>query len=481
MSNSGLVLDGDTALLIDTQFDLPHARTMLDALADQVPNARIDVLVNTHADGDHTWGNQLVPGAQLTVSTDTAKEMAVAPTPADLLALLELPTGDPLGDYMTDLNQPFDFTGITPPSPAREFTGTLEIAVGGTGAHAMQLGPAHTGGDTVVWVPDDGVLFAGDLLFVGVHPVMWSGPIEGWIEACKRMEALQPSIVVPGHGPITDATGLAEFRRYLEHLQTETDRRFDQGMSWQDAAADIPPFNPALANPERVAVTVATIYRERGGDAPSGFNTVMTTVANLANGTLRRPRLAPLPAQDIAENARQALNAGNSTGALADHLRNAPPLNILATLARHPDLFATWMPLAWQLSNGVLPAADREIVILRTALRCGARYEWDQHAPVAGAVGLLSSDLAAIVRGPDDGHWAQPQRALLRLVDELHATATVSDELWQDLAAHYDERQLIELIMLVGHYHEVAFALNALRVPADAWIGASTFPGIPAS
>jgi hypothetical protein len=119
MSNSGLVLDGDTALLIDTQFDLPPARTMLDALVDQVPNARIDVLVNTHADGDHTWGNQLVPGAQLTVSTDTAKEMAVAPTPADLLALLELPTGDPLGDYMTDLNQPFNFTGITPPSPAR--------------------------------------------------------------------------------------------------------------------------------------------------------------------------------------------------------------------------------------------------------------------------------------------------------------------------------------------------------------------------
>ena len=59
----------------------------------------------------------------------------------------------------------------------------------------MQLGPAHTGGDTVVWVPDDGVLFAGDLLLVGVSPVMWSGPIEGWIEACKRMEALQPSIV----------------------------------------------------------------------------------------------------------------------------------------------------------------------------------------------------------------------------------------------------------------------------------------------
>jgi alkylhydroperoxidase family enzyme len=225
---------------------------------------------------------------------------------------------------------------------------------------------------------------------------------------------------------------------------------------------------------------VATIYRERGGQAPGGFNEVMTTVANLANGTLRRPRLAPLPTQDMTEAAREAL-ATTSTGGLADRQRNAPPLNIFATLARHPDLFAAWMPLIWQLNDGLLPAADREIVILRTALRCGAHYEWDQHAPAAHAVGLLSSDLAAVARGPADAHWAPRQRALLRLVDELHATTTVSDHLWQDLTAHYDERQLIELIMLVGIYHQVAFALNALRVPTDAWVDASTFPGIPAS
>lgn len=251
-------------------------------------------------------------------------------------------------------------------------------------------------------------------------------------------------------------------------------------MPWRDAAADISPFNPAWANPERIAVTVATIYRERGGQAPGGFNEVMTTVANLANGTLRRPRLAPLPTQDMTEAAREAL-ATTSTGGLADRQRNAPPLNIFATLARHPDLFAAWMPLIWQLNDGLLPAADREIVILRTALRCGAHYEWDQHAPAAHAVGLLSSDLAAVARGPADAHWAPRQRALLRLVDELHATTTVSDHLWQDLTAHYDERQLIELIMLVGIYHQVAFALNALRVPTDAWVDASTFPGIPAS
>jgi len=144
----------------------------------------------------------------------------------------------------------------------------------------------------------------------------------------------------------------------------------------------------------------------------------MTTVANLANGTLRRPRVGPAarPGHDRGF-ARHALDT-TSTGGLADRQRNAPPLNIFATLARHPDLFAAWMPLVWQLNDGVLPAADREIVILRTALRCGAHYEWDQHAPVAHAVGLLSSDLAAIVRGPADAHWAPRQRALLRLVDE---------------------------------------------------------------
>jgi alkylhydroperoxidase family enzyme len=133
-----------------------------------------------------------------------------------------------------------------------------------------------------------------------------------------------------------------------------------------------------------------------------------------------------------------------------------------------------------RVTNGVLPAADRELVTLRTALRCGSRYEWDQHAPVARAAGLSESDLARIVNGPGDFGWSSAQRALLRCVDELHAMSTVTEVTWQE-SAHYDERQLIELVILVGHYHEVAFVLNALRVPRDEWTGPSTFPGVPAS
>jgi alkylhydroperoxidase family enzyme len=154
---------------------------------------------------------------------------------------------------------------------------------------------------------------------------------------------------------------------------------------------------------------------------------------------------------------------------------------LFSVLVKHPDLFEAWLPLALRITNGVLPAADRELVTLRTAIQCGSRYEWDQHAPVALAAGLSPADLDRIVNGPDDAGWSPSQRALLRSVDELHAMSTITESTWDELGAHYYDRQLIELVMLVGHYHEVAFTLNALRVPLDPWAGPSTFPGVPAA
>jgi len=99
--------------------------------------------------------------------------------------------------------------------------------------------------------------------------------------------------------------------------------------------------------------------------------------------------------------------------------------------------------------------------------------------PVGLSAGLSAADLTRIVNGPDDLGWSGRQKALLRCVDELHAMSTITEAIWRELAEHYDERQLIELVMLVGHYHEVAFVLNALRVPLDTWVGPSTVPGAP--
>lgn len=169
----------------------------------------------------------------------------------------------------------------------------------------------------------------------------------------------------------------------------------------------------------------------------------------------------------LAEWARRWARLPQSDGELIRRLVDYPPLNLFSVMVKHPDLLGEWMPLTTRVTNGVLPAADRELVTLRTALRCGSRYEWDQHAPVALAAGLTESDLSRIVNGPEGTGWSSAQKALLRCVDELHAMSVVSDATWREPADQYDERQLIELVILIGHYHEVAFVLNALHGSAS--------------
>ncbi len=145
--------------------------------------------------------------------------------------------------------------------------------------------------------------------------------------------------------------------------------------------------------------------------------------------------------------------------------------NIFATLVRHPGLFRRWLPFGGKLLTGKLPARDRELLILRTGWRCRSEYEWGQHVLIAKATGLTDAEIGRVRDGPDVPGWDAFDATLLRAADELHDDACLSDETWQLLAARYDERQLIEVPMLVGHYHMVAFTLNSLGVQRE--------PGVP--
>jgi len=143
----------------------------------------------------------------------------------------------------------------------------------------------------------------------------------------------------------------------------------------------------------------------------------------------------------------------------------ADPLNLFRTIAHHDVLLDRFRQIGSSLlSFGRLPAHDREIVIHRTTARCGAAYEWGVHATVfAEAAGV---DAQALWRGevPEgrDG-------VLVRLCDELHETATVSDELWAELRAGWPEDQLVELVCLAGFYHLVSYACNAFAVEHEPW------------
>jgi 4-carboxymuconolactone decarboxylase len=178
------------------------------------------------------------------------------------------------------------------------------------------------------------------------------------------------------------------------------------------------------------------------------------------------PRIPPLRDEEADEQ----------TSALLEEVRlpNAEAVNIFATLVRHPGLYRRWMPFAGKLLVGKLPARDRELLILRSAWRCTSSYEWGQHVRLAKQAGISAEEIDQVAAGPDAPGWDPFDRTLLTAVDELHDDACLTDITWTTLASRYDERQMIELPMLVGQYHMLAFALNSLGVQREPGV-----PGLP--
>ena len=115
----------------------------------------------------------------------------------------------------------------------------------------------------------------------------------------------------------------------------------------------------------------------------------------------------------------------------------------------------------------MLPARERELLILRTGFNCSSDYEWGQHVRIAERIGIEREDIMRVADGPNAAGWSPADAALLRAADELHAQSKISDGTWAELAESYDERGLLEIAMLVGHYHMVAFALNSAGVELD--------------
>ena len=271
-SNAGLVTDGEASLLVDTLFDEALTAQMLGAMRDAVgrPADHIDVLVNTHANGDHTFGNRLVGDSRIIASEASAKEMASLP-PAALAALMQAAPGmGEAGRYLDRIFGGFHFEGIPHTPPTETFSGRMELKLGDTRVELIEVGPAHTAGDVLVFVPDSRLLYTGDILFIDGTPILWAGPVGNWLRACDWILAQDVDTIVPGHGPITDKTGVASVRDYLAFIDSESRRRFDAGMDPEEAARDIRlgEFS-AWGDSERIVVNVHTLYREYGDDRPA--------------------------------------------------------------------------------------------------------------------------------------------------------------------------------------------------------------------
>jgi alkylhydroperoxidase family enzyme len=156
---------------------------------------------------------------------------------------------------------------------------------------------------------------------------------------------------------------------------------------------------------------------------------------------------------------------------------NGTDLNIFSTLARHPKLFKRWSAFGGTLLyGGVLPARERELLILRTGYLCRAPYEWGQHVVIGRAAGLTDEEIARVAAGPDADGWSTEEATLIRAADELHADSSIGDATWAALAEQWDEQQLIEVCMVVGQYHLVAYMLNSLGVEPES----DDLPALPA-
>ncbi len=229
----------------------------IGAITDTRP---IDAAVNTHGNGDHWFGNQLVAGAEIIAARGTVTDMRQI-GPAEMRQLLTAPTD--AGRFARRIFGRFDYTGIEPVLPHRVFDGETTLDVGGTEVRLIDVGPAHSAGDTIVHVPGARTVYTGDIVFAEATPVVWHGPFANWLAACDLLLSLDVDTVVPGHGPVTTKQAVRQVRDYLTYVHEQATARFTAGMPVMDAARDIRLGRFAdLAESERLAVNVHTVYRE---------------------------------------------------------------------------------------------------------------------------------------------------------------------------------------------------------------------------
>jgi len=288
-SNAGLIVGDNASLLIDTLWDERLTRRMLESMAPALVTAPIRRLLNTHGDGDHWYGNGLLPEAEIHASAAAAAQMREEP-PTMLTRLSPLgPAAKLLGavptlpgrsslqgiaDFAEQLSN-YDFKGISPRLPDQTFEGSSVFEAGGRTVEAIEVGPAHTAGDAIVWLADERIVFSGDIVFNRITPIMWAGPVENWIAALDRIVALDPVAVVPGHGPICGFETVAELRTYWTWLDAKVGpEAADDPLPVAESLVRSPEFSSApwasWSHPERTLINVGLIARGKAGKGPIG-------------------------------------------------------------------------------------------------------------------------------------------------------------------------------------------------------------------
>ncbi|HZN12683.1 MAG TPA: MBL fold metallo-hydrolase [Acidimicrobiales bacterium] len=248
LNNCGFLTGGGGVTVIDTCFTERRTRALIDAIGAISPDP-LRTLVNTHHHGDHTHGNYLLPAATI-VGHERCRDEVLAS-----------------GHIASAFFQGVEWGELAVAPPFVTFDDRLNVYADERKVELQFMGPAHTTNDIVAWLPDSRILFAGDLVFNGGTPFVVMGSVAGSLAALERLRALQPDVIVPGHGAVCTASAIDAQVNYLQFVQEVARRGFDAGTPPLDLAlaTDLGDF-AALLDPERIVGNLYRAYSELRGE-----------------------------------------------------------------------------------------------------------------------------------------------------------------------------------------------------------------------
>ena len=177
------------------------------------------------------------------------------------------------------------------------------------------------------------------------------------------------------------------------------------------------------------------------------------------------PRLPGLPPEDRTERQQELLDELSMV--VVDGVRKPREDRLaLEILIRHAELYKAHMEVARKyLSDCEMDIRDRELAILRIAWLSQAPFEWGSHVKIAKRNGITTEQIEWLIEGSSAPGWSRQYRAIVRAVEELHFDSMITDDTWADLQNFYNDKKLIELVILAGQYKTVAYYQNSLRLP----------------
>lgn len=254
IANAGLIVGPESCVVIDALFAPSMTRAFRDAIA-RVSDKPVRLLINTHHHVDHTMGNSLFPEATvLSHANARSEQQRVGRGVLDILRRL-------IPDLVAELDDvPLRLPDLT-------FDEEITFRLGERTIRLLHLGPAHTIGDALVLLPEERLVFTGDVVFDQVTPLGLEGHFGNWIKVCDAVEALAADTLVPGHGPVGDKAGLRDMRGYLQSVREQARGAFDAGKTAEDAARaiDLGAY-ASWAEADRIGMNVGRLYQEFAGE-----------------------------------------------------------------------------------------------------------------------------------------------------------------------------------------------------------------------